>query len=149
MQLQNLYTNPPQDIRDLILNIKPRLVDGVQDRWIWDLDSSGLYSTKLAYRWLSNENVNGQNDRSWKWIWKLQIPANIQFFIWQLCHMALPTQAILPSRGILVNPTYSQCNAHAETIHHRFFSCGRSREVWQSCLQQQIQMPDEDFDPLI
>lgn len=131
-----------------MLNMKPRLATGIKDRWIWDLDASGLYTTKSAHRWLSSENGQVHSEESWRWVWKLQVPANIQFFLWQLCHLALPTRAVLGSRGIPVDARCGLCNAHVETIHHCLFSCGHWRGVWQRCLHQYMHLPDEDFEPL-
>lgn len=38
-QLQSLYALLPNEIKDRILTLKPRLAEGVLDRWVWEQDS--------------------------------------------------------------------------------------------------------------
>lgn len=40
-------------------SLKPRLVEGMQDRWTWQPCSSGVYSTKSAYLWLMKDLMHG------------------------------------------------------------------------------------------
>ncbi|KAH1194674.1 hypothetical protein GmHk_19G055412 [Glycine max] len=55
-----LYTNLLQNITQDLTPVKPCLVEGIPDMWIWNHSVSGVYTTKSAYAWLSN--VQGHSD---------------------------------------------------------------------------------------
>ncbi|KAG4912972.1 hypothetical protein JHK86_053405 [Glycine max] len=52
-----LYTNLLQNITQDLTPVKPCLVEGIPDMWIWNHSVSGVYTTKSAYAWLSNVQV--------------------------------------------------------------------------------------------
>jgi hypothetical protein len=51
--LNNLYTNLPDFVVDAITAIRLRLVTNLPDVWTWENSSSGVYTVKDAYNWLS------------------------------------------------------------------------------------------------
>lgn len=93
--LSMLYTPLSNEICESICNLNPWLDEDVPDVWVWKNSITGLYSVKDAYHWLMDDNGSQGNDVSWRWIWRLKVSANIQFFIWQLCHRSIPTRSVL------------------------------------------------------
>lgn len=63
-------------------------------------------------------------------IWKLKDPANVQFFVWQFSHGALPTKGMLAERGIPIDPACPFCGAGVESIEHCLFLYGRVAGVF-------------------
>lgn len=122
-QLQMLYTQLPQEVISGILSISPFIVEDIPDTWRWVLDSSGSYSVKSAYRWLLEEGVQMDPQDSWSWLWRTHLPANIQFFMWQFCHLAIPTRDTLASRGISPTKDCPMCSNEDETLVHCLFTC--------------------------
>ncbi|MCH80020.1 chalcone synthase, partial [Trifolium medium] len=60
--------------------MQPCIIDDLPDIWIWNNSSSGIYTSKDAYCWLLDPTPC--NDiTGWQWIWRLHLPANIQFWI--------------------------------------------------------------------
>ncbi|PNY14872.1 ribonuclease H, partial [Trifolium pratense] len=94
---QNLYTIVPDFARKEIVSLQPRIVNGIPDIWVWQSSSVGIYTVKDAYNWLL-EPSGINNHSNWQWIWRLTLPASIQFFIWQLAHDSIPTKAVLHHR---------------------------------------------------
>ncbi|PNX79499.1 ribonuclease H [Trifolium pratense] len=73
-----------------ITMFQPRLVMNLPDVWTWDNSTSGVYTVKDAYNWLSNHTPLLDHP-NWQSIWRLELPANIQFFTWQAIHMSIST----------------------------------------------------------
>ncbi|MCH80050.1 ribonuclease H protein [Trifolium medium] len=95
--LENLYTNIPDFVKNTILSLRPYIVEDIPDVWVWHNSTTGVYTTKDAYEWLLKP-LPINNHVNWKWIWKLKVPANIQFFVWQVVHGAIPTREMLNHR---------------------------------------------------
>jgi hypothetical protein len=66
--LDDLYTNIPDSVKDVILQIKPYLVNDIPDVWVWQGSSSGIFTTKDAYEWLLKPHPINSHE-NWKWIW--------------------------------------------------------------------------------
>lgn len=134
--LDVLYTPMPSEICNSIGQTRPWIDVDVSDVWIWKHSISGVYSVNDVYRWLMQSDDPQVNKFSWRWIWKLKDPANIQFFLWQLCHGTISTKSVLKGRGISTSDVCPVCGADAETIIHCLFSCSRAKEAWSRCLLQ-------------
>ncbi|KAK2392667.1 hypothetical protein QL285_066003 [Trifolium repens] len=128
--LENLYTNVPEDVRSTILALKPHVVNGLPDVWIWNTASTGIYSPKGAYEWLLKPSPN-HNHSNWKWIWQLQLPASIQFFVWQCLHNSIPTKDVLHRRRVVNSNMCPRCSTAAETIFHCLFYCTEAACIWK------------------
>lgn len=103
------------------------------DLWIWKPNISGAYSVGSAYKWLMGRGLPANSKGEWGWLWKLKLPANIQFFLWQVCHRAVPTRSILKRRGVAREEECPLCLTEQETIIHCLFSCPRAVQLWNSC----------------
>lgn len=130
--LPRLYTPIPHDLLPFINDIKPLLVSDIPDLWIWQHSYSGQYTTKTAYKCLLTRHDFPTVDGNWSWLWKLQLPANIQFFMWQVCHGAIPTRGLLFHRGIANHACCPRCNGHDETPIHFLFGCSQAMCLWRN-----------------
>jgi hypothetical protein len=83
---------------------------------IWDWNKSGQFSAKSVYKDLSSYGI----DRSFKHLWKANIPLKIKIWLWLIWHNAIATKDTMTERGWLGNPMCQFCNQN-ETIHHLFF----------------------------
>jgi hypothetical protein len=130
--LEDLYTNIPGYVKDAILQIKPYLVNDIPDVWVWHGSCSGIFTVKDAYEWLLQPSpIN--NHENWKWIWQSKLPANIQFFIWQLLHGSIPTRGVLQHRRVCNLNICPRCSTSPETIEHCLFWCVDAVCVWKAC----------------
>lgn len=125
-----LYIHIPRDLNNRIQDTKPLLVNDLPDIWTWKHSYSGQYTTKLAYNWLLSSNDNPLMIGTWSWLWKLQLPANIQFFVWQICHGAIPTRGLLHQRGISTQGVCPRCNVDEESVVHCLFECAHVVHLW-------------------
>ncbi|GAU14292.1 hypothetical protein TSUD_308520 [Trifolium subterraneum] len=112
--------------------LQPYMVDDLPDVWTWHNSSVGLYTVKEAYEWLLPP-LPINNQVNWKWIWQLQLPSNIQFFIWQMLHNSIPTREVLHHRWICVSNICPRCSTMVETIEHCLFWCVEAVCVWKAC----------------
>ncbi|KAK2418771.1 hypothetical protein QL285_040937 [Trifolium repens] len=128
----DLYTNIPDSVKAAITRIKPCLVEDIPDVWVWQDSSSGIFTTKEAYEWLL-QPVPVNSQENWKWIWKSKLPANIQFFIWQMLHKSIPTRGVLNHRRVCSSNICPRCSTSPETIEHCLFWCVDAIGVWKAC----------------
>lgn len=128
--LHRLHTTLPLDIVTAIQQLAPCLVEDMTDTWTWLASPTGQYSVKTAYHWLHRSD-HPHIDGNWSWLWKLHIPANIQFFLWQFCHASTPVREVLSFRGVQLVGDCPCCNALPETLAHCFFTCPQAAQVWQ------------------
>jgi len=143
--LKIVYTMLPQDVRSKILETTAHLVDDVADNWIWNNCTSGAYLEKSTYSWLIDEETVPLLPRySWNWVWKLKIPANIQFFIWQVMHLVIPKRTILNQRGILLDSICPVCDNEHGTLVHCLFNCNRAKVKWNLMVGPSFGLLEED-----
>ena len=74
----------------------------VKDNMMWKAESSGVYSTKSAYRLMLKPNAPGSDVRNSKLIWKLKIPPRAAVFTWRLLKDRLPTKGNLLRRNMAI-----------------------------------------------
>jgi hypothetical protein len=141
--LEKLYTIILDIVRDAILLLRPYIVDDIPDIWVWHNSSTGVYTTKDAYEWLL-QPAPINNKPNWRWIWKLKVPSNIQFFVWQVIHGAIPTRELLNHRQVCASNLCPRCTAMPESIEHCLFACTESVDVWRGCGLDFL-LPSETF----
>lgn len=54
--LQVLYTRLPVDVLDRLQKIKPPIVPNRHDVWTWETNTMGIYTARIAYRWLQDQH---------------------------------------------------------------------------------------------
>jgi hypothetical protein len=129
---EELYTEIPDFVKSAIDHVKPCIVNDLPDVWVCQSSSVGIFTTKDAYEWLLkplpiNDHVN------WKWIWQSKLPANIQFFIWQVLQGSIPTRGVLHHRRVCNSNLCPRCLVTPESIEHCLFRCIDAICVWKAC----------------
>ena len=89
--------------------------------------SSGLYSTKLAYKTLFIGSISFE---PCELIWRTWAPKKCQFFLWPAAHNRCWTADWLAPRGLPHPDRCPLCDQDAENIHHILFNWVFSRQVW-------------------
>lgn len=72
------------------------------------------------------------SDSCWNWIWKLQVPKKINFFIWLIFHNALPTDLLQLNHHLTSTSTCPRFLIAAEDELHYLRDYGMVRSIWIS-----------------
>ncbi|XP_057247522.1 uncharacterized protein LOC130589908 [Beta vulgaris subsp. vulgaris] len=107
------------------------------DSPIWPFTTSGQYTTKSGYFFLSrNTDICSMNfplnSEFFRLFWGLRIMPKWKIFLWKLCHNGIATSANLSSRGLAISDTCTRCNLEPETCQHIFWICHLATILWQS-----------------
>ncbi|CAN1190366.1 LINE-1 retrotransposable element ORF2 protein, partial [Linum perenne] len=118
-----LSTLFPQDVVRQILAI-PIGPNRMEDRWIWHFNPRGTFSVKSCYHTLKSNGLSPTIARKeWKWLWRMNLPPNIKFFLWRVCNNALANLTNLASRNCSPTVSCPCCRSEPESLFHLFFSC--------------------------
>lgn len=121
----------PKSIADTILTTFIPNKDGLRDMLKYSLTIGIKFSTNLAYQYLlNNNNTPAITTGSFKWLWKLQCPNKIKYFICIRSHNRLPTISYLSFIGIDVDPLCKHCK-NSKTINPTFRECPRVMDFWK------------------
>ncbi|KAI8573692.1 hypothetical protein RHMOL_Rhmol01G0297000 [Rhododendron molle] len=99
----------------LLVNIPD--IHGTGDHPTWVATPNGTFSSAAAFN-IVNPRVS--NSADWKWIWKLNIPAKLQFFLWLTFHDVLPTNSLRACRGMIAMSFCPRCDETPEDTNHLF-----------------------------
>jgi hypothetical protein len=97
-----------------------------QDKFVWNLTTSGVFSVKSMYEDLMNDHTVFLR----KYLWKLKIPLKIKIFMWFLHNKVLLTKDNLVKRNWVGCSKCCFCGSQ-ETIEHLFISCPFARLLWR------------------
>lgn len=75
---------------------------------------------------------NPDKKPNYNWIWNLQCPNKIKFFIWQCMHNKIPCRAYLHNIGINIYPSGPMCKEGLEDASHIFIKCSIAARFWSS-----------------
>ena len=101
------------------------------DWWVWKQDSSGIYSTRTAYKFLLGEIRGESEDGTFSHLWRLKIPPKAKVFTWRLIKDRLPTKMNLRGRQVeIADPLCPFCNNLDEDAAHLFFNCSKVLPLW-------------------
>ena len=92
-----------------------RLLPGVDDQHIWIPSSTGVFSTKSAYRCFF---VGAIDFEPWQEIWKTWAPPPCKFFIWLAVLNHCWTADRLARRGLQHPEHCPLCDQEEETVQH-------------------------------
>ncbi|XP_071739470.1 uncharacterized protein [Rutidosis leptorrhynchoides] len=105
------------------------------DTWKWNLDQSGIFTTKALATILDNFKLHTPSSTIKTPRNKL-IPQKINIFIWRVLYGRIPTRVELDKRGVDLDSILCPlCNLHIESIEHILIHCTSTSNVWESILQ--------------
>lgn len=95
--------------------------EGVGEKWVWKLESSGVYSVKSPYSTIM-ERHQGSVDIFINHLWNKIVPLKITAFSWKESQDRIPTKENLIFRGIIPD-SFILCNGcmHADESTKHFF----------------------------
>jgi hypothetical protein len=115
---------------NLWINLCQRLIDvqlnNEQDKFIWKLNESGIFSVKSTYCDL----MNGHTRFLRKYLWNLKIPLKIKVVMWFLNIKVLLTKENSAKRKWTGCQKCYLCDS-METVHHLFISHPFAKILWR------------------
>ncbi|XP_071709408.1 uncharacterized protein [Rutidosis leptorrhynchoides] len=104
------------------------------DTWKWNLDNSGLFTTKSLSSILDNLKLETHTP-TFKTPRNKLIPQKINIFIWRVILGRIPTRVELDKRNIDLDTILCPlCNSHVESMEHILFQCTVTEATWNSIL---------------
>ncbi|XP_021748573.1 uncharacterized protein LOC110714373 [Chenopodium quinoa] len=108
------------------------------DSICWDLERSGQYTVKSAYKTIFNDNWKGDEEATsvaahtiWKKIWQIQALPRVKVFAWRACQNALPTRRNISYRIKDYDSECCICERDFESTLHALRDCKLARDVWR------------------
>ncbi|KAK7850178.1 wd repeat domain-containing protein 83 [Quercus suber] len=94
-----------------------------EDKLCWPSNMDGIYSVKVGYRLLVEEEMSSnvgssnvsQSKSTWNGLWKMRTPNRTKTLMWHANLDALPTRVNLVKRKVLTNPT-CQFNEYSSVL---------------------------------
>ncbi|KAJ8772834.1 hypothetical protein K2173_028011 [Erythroxylum novogranatense] len=117
-----LCTPLPSDIRAQIVVVPLSRANCISDRLVWGESSSGAYSSRSGYAFISQVPHPPDSSKCWKQLCQLPVPAKLKD--------CLLTNAFHFHRGIATSPMCARCTLFPETTLHLLRDCIWSRDVW-------------------
>jgi hypothetical protein len=102
-----------------------------EDRWLWNLETSHVYSVRSAYKLLTTQPPTA-SVVSVSSLWNKDIPLKVVLFAWRLFRDRLPTKSNLIRRGVISGDAIS-CVAGCgleESSEHLFLHCNIFGAIW-------------------
>lgn len=82
----------------------------MEDVVIWCPFRNGIYSSSLAFKWLTNEKQSYISlFENWSCIWKQKLTENILHFLWLTFHGSLPINNFCVYRHLSTNSSCHKC----------------------------------------
>ena len=76
---------------------------------IWQGTGDGVPTTKSFFRFITNSELAG-TPSDWQWIWKLNCPQRLRFFMWMVVHDRLLTNSYREHIGFADSSLCPRCN---------------------------------------
>ncbi|CAL1383908.1 unnamed protein product [Linum trigynum] len=126
--------NVTEDELEAILRI-PIGEEDSEDFWAWKFNNEGNFTVKSAYHAIHETNTITAppgNSEKWKWIWSLQLPPKLIFFIWRCAKNGIATKERLWHRKCSPDATCPVCQNQLESIVHCMFECQHALSSWNN-----------------
>jgi hypothetical protein len=117
--------------QDLLQTLVTSVPSSEEDRPVWLLEASGVYSVKSYYNMI---NWGGVSTPVWKNFWKILVPHRYLVFHWLAFHNKILTRDNLDKRCPVSDKTCLFC-CEDESVHHLLFECVVAKEVWSDIAQ--------------
>jgi hypothetical protein len=128
---------------------------GQKDKIVWADTKKGIFTVRSAYHiakelYLKNEggcSTEGNKERMWQALWKLNCPRVVHLFLWKACNNILSTKANLSKRGVTQDDKCPICNLEMESVGHCLWSYQAAKDVWLECPMriQKCACDEDDF----
>ena len=106
-----------------------------KDVQIWGGEDTGVFSVNSAYRYLTKQTRNSQQEVFIS-LWKTKALPNVITTAWRALLGRLPTRVNLRRRGGLLSSTICVfCHTKEETCQHIFLECEFAQKVWTLCFK--------------
>ncbi|GKC86090.1 RNA-directed DNA polymerase, eukaryota, reverse transcriptase zinc-binding domain protein [Tanacetum coccineum] len=116
-----------EQLRQLEASLGHILLSQANDRWVWNLESSGEFSVKSTRIFIDNALLP-KLDAPTRWI--KVVPIKINIFAWRVCLDKLPTRLNLSLRGVDIPSILCPlCSTAVESSSHLLFSCHLARQL--------------------
>nr|GEZ86930.1 RNA-directed DNA polymerase, eukaryota [Tanacetum cinerariifolium] len=116
--------NQVNELEDLMRLV---VLSPIEDRWMWGLENSGLFSVASIRRHIDDKMLSGWNCKT-RWI--NYVPIKVNVLAWKVMTESLPTRFNISRRGIPIDSILCvNCDMGVETSRHLFFSCRMAKEV--------------------
>ena len=90
--LQSLKTALPQSVINQIYKIQLHVARDTRDVPMWKGNVDGIPTAHSFYKFLSYDELDLPSS-AWAWIWKIDCPQKLRFFVWLVMHDRLPVNA--------------------------------------------------------
>ena len=116
----------------------PLSVSHANDCLVWSGSKDGKYTTKSAYRMLTEAEQRkkpGSSNQSsegtfLKDLWDLDIPSKIKHFLWRASNESHPTKKNLFRRQVTRTAICDCCHSGVEDTIHALWECQAVKETW-------------------
>nr|GEW43964.1 RNA-directed DNA polymerase, eukaryota, reverse transcriptase zinc-binding domain protein [Tanacetum cinerariifolium] len=116
--------NQVNELEDLMRLV---VLSPIEDRWMWGLKNSGLFSVASIRRYIDDKMLSGWKCKT-RWI--NYVPIKVNVLAWKVMTDSLPTRFNILRRGIPIDSILCvNCDMGVETSRHLFFSCCMAKEV--------------------
>ncbi|KAI3821231.1 hypothetical protein L1987_08792 [Smallanthus sonchifolius] len=113
------------DIENMIKNYG--FIEG-PDKWVWEGNPSGNFTTESCRRWLED---NTMKESKVEVLWLGWVPLTVRCFMWRLLQHRLPMASALKNRGVsIVTDRCPLCLLEVETEDHTFIRCPVAKNIW-------------------
>ncbi|KAK9994007.1 hypothetical protein SO802_023710 [Lithocarpus litseifolius] len=127
----NVSFELPDQVLSLIKAVPFTLNQDAEDTLTWAFSKDGSFSLKSAYLLARGSNPLNLGSSSLSWIWKADTHPRVQFFLWLCSHNNLPTEEVLGSRGLNLNPLCTICHQGNESVDHLLRGCFVAQDLWR------------------
>jgi ribonuclease HI len=103
-----------------------------EDVWLWSKSPAlGIYTSKVGYRALCEDQGSGEAGWWWKIVCKFQCPLKTCIFMWLALSNKVLIWDIWQKRSWQGPNRCSLCKENEETIEHLLMSCGYTIQAWK------------------
>ncbi|XP_026399261.1 uncharacterized protein LOC113295124 [Papaver somniferum] len=105
----------------------------MHDRIRWNSTKNGELTTKSVYNFLTDLNIDKNEAKFWKQIWKLNVKPEVNMFCWKLVYGALALRHRMSKYVTTLNSFCLLCDSNAaEDECHLFVNCPFTRKIWDA-----------------